>query len=96
MEPPSQRRIEQCDRAVGSVHRAEDMEIGGQCEFFAGIGKGHSHLVGPSLSFVLFQKRDQFAQHLGDVGAVDFIDYLLQQNDALLLHQYYRSVKCEQ
>ena len=75
MEPPSQRRIEQRDRAVSSVHRAEDMEIGGQGEFFAGIGKGHSHLVGPSLSFVLFQKRDQFTQHLGNVGAVDFIDY---------------------
>ena len=50
------------------------MEVRGQGEAVVGIGQRHGDFVRRALALALLQKRDEFPEYLGDVGAVDLVD----------------------
>jgi hypothetical protein len=66
--------VELGDGAVGGVEGAEDVEVGGYGEGLLGVGESDGEGVGLAEAFVVFDEGDEFAEDLGDVGAVDFVD----------------------
>src|SRR5690606_25712357 len=73
-EAPPQRGVEQCDRAVGGVHRADDVEVTGHAELAFRVRQTHCQRIGHAEALVRLQQRDQLAEDFGDIGAVDLVD----------------------
>ena len=86
LKPPAQCDIEQRDRAVCRIHRAVDIEIGGNAEHFLAFAirvhtrqlhfdaaSEHTGMV-VARPLVALDQCDQLSKHLRDIGAVDFVD----------------------
>ena len=67
-EAPPQRRVEQRDRAVGGVHRAHEEQVLREPERLAAVLERHRLLA-------VFEQEVEFAEHLRDVAAVEFVDH---------------------
>ena len=69
-EPPAQREVHQCDGAVGRVHRPDHVQVVRHRE--RGLFRFLIHQLRGSFS--ILQQEVEFAEHLGEVPAVDLVD----------------------
>lgn len=68
VEASPQRRVDQRDRTVGGVHRRDDPDVCWQAERRVGV-------LQPQLLVAVLQQEVQLAEHLGDIAAVELVDY---------------------
>ena len=74
VEAAAQGGVKQGDGAVGGVHGAQDVDVGRHAEFVAGVRKDGFCGFRGTQAFGWLNQGDQFAENLGNVAAVDFVD----------------------
>ena len=78
VETAAQRRVQQGQRTIRCVHRADDVDVGGHRELLAGVRQDHLHrrrAAVQRVTLVGFDQGDQLTEDLADVAPVDFIDH---------------------
>src|SRR5207245_2411398 len=66
-EAPPQRLVDECNRAVGGVHGADQVQVGGELKALLGVGQ-------PNRLLAVFEQVEQLAEDTRQVAAVDLVD----------------------
>ncbi len=74
--------IQQCDRPIGGIHGADDVQVIRHSEFLLGIRERDCRLVITANPLGFFNQRNQLTENLRDIAAIDFID----DQDVILLY----------